>query len=246
MDRLTHTALGAMQLLSQRQAQVAHNLANTATPGFRGDLLSAAARYLSAPGMSARAATAGGIAGIDLSAGAITATGRPLDVAMAGDALLAVDDGGGGEAYSRRGDLSIAATGMLENGDGRLVLGAGGPISVPPHDSIRIADNGGVWITPAGGEGQEVEIARLRLATPGGTALVKGMDGLIRVPDGGVLPPDEAARLIPASIEGSNVTATDALVDMIAASRGYETQVRLISTARELDESGARLMRLDG
>ena len=45
-------------------------------------------------------------------------------------------------------------------------------------------------------------------------------------------------------LEGSNVESTKALVDMIDASRAWETQLKLITTARELDSSGADLMRL--
>ncbi len=243
MDRLTQIALGAMRTLTQRQAQIAHNLANTDTVWFRGDLMRADARYVTTGGLSARAAATGGIAATDMAAGTVNATGRPLDIAMAGEALLTVQTSEGGEGYTRRGDLVIGTTGLLETGDGLLVLGEGGPISVPPHDAIRIADDGGVHITPAGG-GEEIALGRLRLASPVGSPLAKGLDGILRVPGGGALPADPAARLVPGSLESSNVTATDALVEMIAASRSFETQVRLLTTARELDEQGTALMRL--
>jgi flagellar basal-body rod protein FlgF len=245
MDRLTNIALGAMRTLNQRQAQIAHNLANASTPGFRGDLMRADARYVTGGDLSARAMATGGIAATDMGAGAITATGRPLDVAMAGEAVLAVQTDDGGEGYTRRGDLMIGTTGLLETGDGLLVLGEGGPLSIPPHDAIRIADDGGVHITPPGG-GEEIALGRLRLASPAGSPLAKGLDGVLRVPGGGALPPDPDARVIPGSIEASNVTATEALVEMIAAARGFETQVRLLTTARELDEGGTALMRLPG
>ncbi len=243
MDRLTQIALGAMRTLNQRQAQIAHNLANSATPGFRGDLIAADARYLTTGGMSARAGTSGGISATDMGAGAVNATGRQLDVAMAGEALLAIQTANGDEGYTRRGDLIVGPTGLLETGDGMLVLGEGGPISVPAHDAIRIAEDGSIHITPAGG-GEEIALGRLRLASATGSSLAKGLDGVLRVPGGGALPSDPAARVIPGSLETSNVTATDALVEMIAAARGFETQVRLLTTARELDEQGTALMRL--
>lgn len=243
MDRLTQIALGAMRTLNQRQAQIAHNLANSATPGFRGDLIAADARYLTTGSMSARAGTSGGIAATDMGAGAVNATGRPLDVAMAGEALLAIQTANGDEGYTRRGDLVVGPTGLLETGDGMLVLGEGGPLSVPAHDAIRIAEDGSIHITPAGG-GDEIALGRLRLASAAGSSLAKGLDGVLRVPGGGALPSDPAARVIPGSLETSNVTATDALVEMIAAARGFETQVRLLTTARELDEQGTALMRL--
>jgi flagellar basal-body rod protein FlgF len=243
VDRLTNIALGAMRTLNQRQAQIAHNLANSATPGFRGDLMRADARYITGGSLSARAAATGGIAATDMAAGAITATGRPLDVAMAGEALLAVQTSDGGEGYTRRGDLLVGETGLLETGDGLLALGEGGPLSIPPHDAIRIGEDGSVHITPPGG-GEEIALGRLRLASPVGSPLAKGLDGVLRVPGGGALPADPDARLIPGSLEASNVTATDALVEMIAAARSFETQVRLLTTARELDEGGTALMRL--
>jgi flagellar basal-body rod protein FlgF len=243
MDRLTHTALSAMRTLNQRQAQIAHNLANSTTPGFRGDVMRADARYVSGGTLSARAMATGGIAATDMGAGAITATGRPLDVAMTGETLLAVQTSDGNEGYTRRGDLLVGETGLLETGDGLLVLGDGGPLSIPPHDAIRIADDGGIHITPPGG-GEEIALGRLRLASPAGSPLAKGLDGVLRVPGGGALPVDPDARVIPGSLEASNVTATEALVEMIAAARGFETQVRLLTTARELDETGTALMRL--
>jgi flagellar basal-body rod protein FlgF len=243
MDRLTNIALGAMRTLNQRQAQIAHNLANSATPGFRGDLMRADARYVTGGTLSARAAATGGIAATDMGAGAITTTGRTLDVAMAGEALLAVQTSDGGEGYTRRGDLLVGETGLLETGDGLLMLGEGGPLSIPPHDAIRISEDGSVHITPPGG-GEEIALGRLRLASPAGSPLAKGLDGVLRVPGGGALPADPDARLIPGSLEASNVMATEALVEMIAAARSFETQVRLLTTARELDEGGTALMRL--
>ncbi len=243
MDRLTHTAWSAMRSLTQRQAQVANNLANVATPGFRADLMNAEARYLVRPGLSDRALTSGGLSGIDLGSGAVSETGRALDIAVEGSALLAVQGADGQEAYTRRGDLSIGATGLLETGDGHLVLGEAGPISVPPHDAMRIAPDGRLLATPPGG-GEEIAAGRLRLVSPAGSPLARGLDGLLVVPGGGALPEDPAARVRPAALEGSNVTSSTALVDMISVARGYETQVRLLSTARELDEGGVALMRL--
>jgi len=98
---------------------------------------------------------------------------------------------------------------------------------------------------PQGGDAanpQQVE--RLKLVSPAGSKVTKALDGLFRVEDGGALPSDPQARLTPGSLEGSNVNASAALVDMIDASRAWETQIKLITTARELDEASASLMRL--
>ena len=78
------------------------------------------------------------------------------------------------------------------------------------------------------------------------TAIEKGLDGLFRVKGGGVLPMDADARVIPGALEQSNVVPSQVLVDMIEAQRLFEIRTNVVSTARELDEGSARLMRLDG
>src|SRR3546814_9691257 len=76
---------------------------------------------------------------------------------MAGDAWLAVQATDGSEAYTRRGDLSIAASGVLETGDGFPVMGSGGPITVPPADKMQIAADGTISILPLGAETRSEE-----------------------------------------------------------------------------------------
>jgi flagellar basal-body rod protein FlgF len=61
---------------------------------------------------------------------------------------------------------------------------------------------------------------------------------------GGALPTDPDATLTSKSLEGSNVNASTALIDMIEAGRSWEGQVKMITTAQELDKSAADLMRL--
>jgi flagellar basal-body rod protein FlgF len=228
-----------------RQTAIANNLANAQTPGFRTELAEAQALWLHGEGASARAYASEEVVAADMRAGTVTQTGRDLDVAMTGDALLAVQAPDGDEGYTRRGDLQIAATGLLTTGDGHPVLGAQGPITLPPVDSVSIDAEGRIYIVPAGGDPQQAqELDRLRLASPAGLDIVKGLDGLFRVKGGGILPDDPDARLITRSIEGSNVSATSALVEMIEASRSWDTQLKMIGDARDMDAATAELMQL--
>ena len=55
---------------------------------------------------------------------------------------------------------------------------------------------------------------------------------------------DPEARLLTRSIEGSNVTATSALVEMIEASRSWDTQLKMIGDVRDMDSATANLMQL--
>jgi flagellar basal-body rod protein FlgF len=249
MDRMIYTALAALRGNMARQQSTANNLANASTPGFRADIANADAQYLN-PGantgpMAGRVQAREAVLAADMLAGPVSQTGNPMDVALHGDAMLAVSDAVGDPAYTRRGDLSVTADGLLQTGDGFLVLGeSGSPVSIPPADSVRIADDGGIWIVPAGGDAtQPQQVGRIKLVSAAGSAILKGTDTLFRVPAGGVLPDDATARVMPGALEGSNVNATAALVAMIDSARAYETNIKMLMTAQSLDEAGASLMR---
>jgi flagellar basal-body rod protein FlgF len=245
MDRLIYTSLSAMRGSMARQTAIANNLANAQTPGFRADMASAQSLWLDGSGLDARAMASEEVLGADMKAGTVTATGRDLDIAMQGDALLVVQASNGEEAYTRRGDLQVSPSGLLTTGDGHPVQGGQGPVTIPPADAISIDQQGRVWIVPQGGDPENPqEVDRLRLATPVGSEIAKGLDGLFRVKGGGILPDDPEARLLTRSIEGSNVTATSALVEMIEASRSWDTQLKMIGDVRDMDSATANLMQL--
>ena len=245
MDRLIYTSLTAMRGSMARQTAIANNLANAQTPGFRADMAEAQTLWLQGGGLDTRAVASVEVLGADMKAGTVIATGRDLDVAVQGDAMLVVQAKDGAEAYTRRGDLQLSASGLLTTGDGNPVQGAQGPITIPPADAISVDAEGRVWVVPTGGDPQNPqEVDRLRLATPTGSDIVKGIDGLFRVKGGGILPDDPEARLVTRSIEGSNVAATTALVEMIEASRSWDSQLKLISDARDMDSATANLMQL--
>jgi flagellar basal-body rod protein FlgF len=245
MDRLIYTSLSAMRGAMARQQATANNLANAATPGFRADIAEAQALWIDGPSVGDRALASEEVLNADMKAGSVTATGRDLDIALSGDSLLTVQTADGTEGYTRRGDLQLSPSGLLTTGDGHPVMGDGGPITVPPADRISISPDGRIVIVPAGGDpAQPQELDRLKLVSLAGNPIAKGLDGLFRVKGGGVLPPDPDARVASGHLEESNVSATQALVDMIDASRSWDMQLKLITSARDLDGASAELMRL--
>jgi flagellar basal-body rod protein FlgF len=247
MDRLVSTALTAMRGAMARQASIANNLANANTVGFRAEIANAETRWIKGDQLNTRAQASEQVIAADMQQGAVTQTGNPLDVAMNGDALLAVQASDGSEAYTRRGDLKVSDSGLLTTGDGVPVLGEGGPITLPALDSVSIAQDGSIWGVPQGGEASQPQrIDALKLASPVGSSILKGKDGLFREVNGGALPQDPLGTVTSGAVEGSNVNATAALVQMIEASRAWETQVKMIDTAKQMDDGGASLMRLDG
>jgi flagellar basal-body rod protein FlgF len=245
MDRLVYTALTGLRSQMAAQSTIANNIANASTTGYRADRVSFDRLVLQGSGFESRQLAAEEVEDFDRRAGTIVQTARPLDVAVTSDSWIAVQATDGSEAYTRRGDLSVAASGVLETGDGFPVMGSGGPITVPPYQSIAIAEDGTVSIVPAGGDPTQPQVIdKIKLASPEGSQTAKGLDNLLHVKGGGVLPEDLDGKLASGALEQSNVNLTQALVDMIENQRSYEVQAGLLKEARNMDESAASLMRM--
>jgi len=246
MDHMLYVGMTGARAIQLAQTTNANNLANASTAGFRADFHNLMAEAVSGPGLATRVNTVARDRASHLEAGPIQQTGRELDVSVSGEGWLAVQDADGKEAYSRRGDLQITATGQLLNGAGQPVLGEGGPVSVPPHSSLTIGRDGSVSVIPLGQSADTLAVIdRIKLVTLDQSQVIKGNDGLMRQQDGKPGEVSAAVSLQSGSLEGSNVNTVDAMVTMISLSRSYEMQVKLMATAKELSDAGTRLMRLE-
>src|SRR5574337_451589 len=142
MDRMLYVAMAGAKAAMQRQDTVASNLANVSTTGFREELSAYRALPLAGDGASTRVYTIESTPGYSAAAGPVQSTGRALDVAMTGNAWLAVQGRDGTEAYTRAGALEVDSDGQLVGVGGLPVLGDGGPISVPANAELLIASDG--------------------------------------------------------------------------------------------------------
>ena len=250
MDKLVYTAATGLKAHMAAQAAIANNMANASTTGFRADrvvfdrieLKGGGSRY------EARAPASQEVTDADRSVGAIIQTGRNLDVALTdSDTWLTVQAPDGTEAYTRRGDLTVTASGTLQTGDGYLVMGSGGPITIPPYTSLSIGSDGSISIVPQGGAATDATVVdKLKLVSDKGSTTVKGLDNLMHVRGGGVLPENMDAKVASGSLEQSNVNMTQVLVDMIENQRSYEVQANLLKEAKTMDEGAASVMRMPG
>ncbi len=238
MDRLIYLAMSGAKATMQRQETLANNLANVSTVGFRAELAAFRAVPVEGSGASTRVYALDSTPGYDATPGPVSATGRPLDVAMQGNAWLAVQGLDGTEAYTRGGSLTVSPDGTLVNHSGYTVLGDGGPIQVPQGAEASIAGDGSVTVRAA--NGQVSTVGKLKLVVPE-TALLRGEDGLFRGADGD-LTADATARLQDGALEGSNVSPVETMVQMIAAARQFEAQMKSLSTAEANDKTAAQLL----
>jgi len=234
MDRMIYLSMSGAKATMQRQDTLANNLANVSTPGFRAELQAFRAVPVLGSGASTRVYSLETTTGYDASPGAITATGRNLDVAAKGNSWLTVQALDGTEAYTRGGALEVSADGTLTTRSGLPVMGDGGPLQVPPNAAVSIGADG--TVSAKGSDGKNSAIGKLKLVTPE-TPLTRGDDGLFRGADGD-LSADDTARVQDGALEGSNVSAVESMVAMISAARQFEAQMKMIQTA-EADEKAA-------
>ena len=251
MDRLVFTSNATIKEQATARQVLVNDLANVSTVGFKSSYdLALQSVKVEGAGFDTRFhAQTTSQDRIRMDSGPVMATGRPLDVALAGSAVLTVQAPNGDRAFTRRGDLKVNIQGQLENGSGHLVLGEGGPITIPPGLMVNINPDGSVYARdPAQiGPAPDVLIDRLRLRDVTGVSMGRRADGLFKVsekPDGTDLAlNDQLPQVIPQALEGSNVSAIEAMTRLIDHSRSFETQIRIIKEMKGLDESGASMMK---
>jgi len=190
-------------------------------------------------------------AGFNRRMGAQQITGNPLDLSLQAGNWLAVQAPGAnaGEAYTRGAALSITPNGQLVTAGGHPVLDENSnPIAIPPHQAMDIGNDGTISIIPLG-EGPQTmaNVGRIRVVQADDARLERGLDGLMRNTD-----PQQpfvqaqGKSLESGQLEGSNVDAAGALVQMIQLQRQYEMQVKVIKHGDDNARSANSLLRLGG
>mgnify|MGYP003588370471 FL=1 len=232
MDRLIYTAMTGAKHAFLQQAGVAQNLSNASTIGYRAMEHKFRAVPVQGEGAATRAFVVDASVVDVFDQGPISATGRPLDVAVQGSGWIAVETPDGREAYTRAGNLQVNANGQLQTASGLNVLGEGGPIALPPDNRITIAPDGTVSAVPLFGVPNNVNVVgRIKLTNPAENTMVRGDDGLFRTKNGQPADADPAVRLAPEALEGSNVNPVDSMVNMISLARQFEMQIKMLQTA---------------
>ncbi|MEK0416488.1 MAG: Flagellar basal-body rod protein FlgF [Pseudomonadota bacterium] len=252
MDRLIFTSNATIAEQATARQVLVNELANVATIAFKRSY-DVALQTVKAegPGFDTRfQAQAIARDRIRLNSGAIMATGRPMDVAMAHNSVMAVLAQNGDVAFTRRGDLKVAPNGQLVNGSGHVILGQNGPINVPPGVTPYVNENGSVYGVAGNATSQTAAqlIDNLRLRDASKTDLSRREDGLFQVqgrpPGADIDPSGTPPAVIPKALEGSNVNPVETMTLLIDQARSFETQIKVIKEMKELDTSGESMMKI--
>jgi flagellar basal-body rod protein FlgF len=212
MERGLYIAAAGMVAEMVRQDQIANDLANAATPGYKSDR----AQQRSFGDLLLENTKTGETVGrlgigplitkqvTDLAPEALKSTGEPLDLAIAGPGYFAVQTANG-VRYTRDGSFKAAADGTLTDQLGNAVLGTDRrPVKVDADGTVDAAKVGNFALTDVKKQGDSYFT---------GTAAGAGK-----------------GEVQSGYLEGSGVEAGRTMVDMMASLRAFEAGQKAIQT----------------
>ena len=214
MDRGLYIAASGMLAEQIRQDQIANDLANASTPGYKGDrtaqrsfgdLLLANSTNGNVVGRQGTAVQVDNIE-TDFSPKPSRETGEPLDFAITGEGFFAVQTAQG-VRYTRNGQFTLDPQGRLVTAQGDSVLDTAGRAITAADGKVDARRLGVVALTNPRKEGDS-----LVTGTPAGAA---------------------AGTVRSGALESSGADAARSMVDMIASMRAFEAGQKVIQTIDE-------------
>lgn len=217
MQNNFYVGLSAQKSLMRRLETIAHNVANVSTGGFRAEAVTFAS-VMSDVGKDPVAFASTGQSYISTRPGEIMRTDNPLDVAVQGDAWLAVRTPAG-TVYTRDGRMQMTAQGELQSVNGYPILDAG-------NSPIRLEPEGG---PPQIGRDGTIAQGKRQVGRIG-LFVIDPKANLTRYHNSGVIPDKPAEPAVDASkqgvqqgfVERSNVNAVEEMTRMIMVQRTFD------------------------
>jgi flagellar basal-body rod protein FlgF len=173
----------------------------------------------------------------DLTAGPVTQTGSPLDIAIQGPGYLTVQ-GPNGNRYSRGGAMSLNNEGTLVDRNGLPVLDdGGGQIQIPDGTTkITISGDGTVSVAVEGQSNAQNQIGKIGLVKFDRPQFMEQQaGGLYTSPDPAL--PDLDTRVQQGALEQSNVNPVLEMTDMITIQRSYQSVSKMLDTEHERERN---------
>lgn len=255
MFRALNTAALGMSAQQKSVDNIANNLANVSTTGFKRSTIAfqdlfyeniAVSKHGSSINRlsndSPRLQIGHGSQAVstirNFMQGAMSETGNPLDVGINGAGFFRVEMPDGSIGYTRDGNFSQDSTGTLINNSG---LPLAEQIEIPMEaKAIEIAQDGTVTALMSGSN-QEVELGQIELArfsNPGGLE-AKGNNMFVETQASGMPFVDHPGAegfgaVHQGYLEDSNVDVVKEMVQLIEAQRAYETNSKMVQSAEDM------------
>jgi len=253
MFRALYTGASGMMAQQTNLDNIANNLANSSTAGFRRrrvqfqDMMyqnvvvpgSAATDQNVAAGLQVGLGSRSSATEIIQSQGDFQSTGNPLDLAIEGAGFFQVTLPSGETAYTRGGSFHLDQSGNIVTADGNQLNPT---ITIPNNaTNISIGSDGTVSVTLPGQTNAQ-QIGTIQLAmfpNPGGlNSIGKNLlmpttasgDAIVGTPGGN----EGLGTVAQGSLEQSNVNVVEEFVEMIMAQRSYESNSRVVNAADQM------------
>jgi flagellar basal-body rod protein FlgG len=261
MLRALWTAALGMQAQQQGVDNIANNLANANTTGFKQakivfqDLLYQTVR---APGEgdagTSQPATlqmghgAMAIATVrNFQQGGLTETQNPLDLAINGEGFLQITRPDGSIAYTRDGTFTLNAEGTIVTQSG---LRLEPEITIPPDANRIDITQDGVVMATIPGEIEPVELGQLELTRFNNEAGLLSIGGNLYEqtsasgePIIGTPGQNGLGMIVQGYLENSNVQVVQEMVNLITAQRAYELNTKVVTTADQMLQQANQIKR---
>jgi flagellar basal-body rod protein FlgG len=254
MFRALYTAASGMDAQQLNLDNIANNLSNASTTGFRkrrlqfSDLMyqnmimpgaAATQQTTVAAGLQIGLGTRAGASEMVQTQGDFVTTNNPYDLMIQGSGFFQVKLPDGSTAYTRSGTFHPDSQGNIVTADGNPLE----PSITIPSDatSVTIGEDGTVSVTQPG-QTAASQVGSIQLAmfvNPGGLnsigknlflATTASGDPVVGNPGGA----EGLGTLQQGVLEQSNVSTVDEFIQMILAQRSYESNSRVVQAADQM------------
>lgn len=219
----------------------ANNIANVNTNAFKGERV-IFREYISQPNFREKHSFVDDVGNArDTSAGTITPTGNPLDLALNQEGAYFVVETPMGERYTRNGRFQLDLNGDLINGQGYRIIGNNGPINLTNQNNPVTINGDGTIVddaTPA------ASIDRIKVVTFNDETLLRRAANGLYIPEEGIVATDsENPKMVQGALEQSNVQAIVELTRIMELSREYQA---ITEFGKKEDERIAKMINAIG
>jgi flagellar basal-body rod protein FlgF len=172
----------------------------------------------------------------DFAQGSPQLTSNPLDIAIDGNAFLAVQTAGG-ERYTRDGNLQLNSQGQLVTASGDPLLGTSGPIVFQPTDhDINISPDGTVSVLEGSSHTDSVR-GKLRLVNFADAQKLLKQGGNLFSDEGAIAQPDVRSTIRQGYVEKSNVNSVVEMSRMVEIMRTYTQVANLLQEQSDMHKN---------
>lgn len=230
METPIYISLSRMLALSRQMDVVSNNVANATTTGFKQQRMTFN-EFLDKPALGERVSLVQDRAVYrDMSAGPMSVTSNPLDVAINGKGYFVVDTVSG-PRYTRAGRFQLDGKGQIVDNSGLPLLGSDDkPLSVPTGTAqVRIAGDGSIFsnINPT------KPIGKIKIAAFDKEQLMTEVGSGLFTTDETPQPTPKETKVAQGVIEESNVKSVAEMTAMIGVLRQYQGIQKIIDAEHD-------------